>query len=201
MHFARIQQPSRSRGGVALVEFAIVFPIVLLVFAGMIEISRILLLQHSADTAAYEGARSAMVPGATAAEASQASQTLLRAVGLKSFAVTVSPTEIQEDTPLITVRVEIPIQSNAWITPHWFQNSRVVSETTLFCERPPMVQMTGIPQIKALATALKSKRGNSGGSGSGNSNGSGTSTSSGTSSGSTDPNVSTSSSGAVSASN
>ncbi len=146
---------AKNRPGVAIVEFAIAFPIVLLIFAGMIEISRVLLLQHSADTAAYEGARSAMVPGATSDEASKAAQLLLSAAGLKSSSITVTPTVITEDTPLITVRIEVPIAQNAWISPQWFRNSFVVSEITLFCERPPMIQLTGVPAMKAMSTKLK----------------------------------------------
>ena len=149
--------PMKKRRGAALVEFAIVFPLVLLIFAGMIEISRVLLLQHSADTASYEGARSAMVPGATVGEATQAARDLLLAAGLKSATVTVTPLVITEATPLITVRVEIPISPNAWISPSWFKESKVVSETTLFSERPPMIQLTGVPQMQAMAKTKKAK--------------------------------------------
>ena len=170
----RMPNEKCRRSGVALVEFAVVLPIVLLIFTAMIEISRVLLLQHSADTAAYEGARSAMVPGATSQEASAAAQKLLQAAGLKSAAISVTPALITEETPLITVRVEIPVAQNAWISPKWFQGSNVVSETTLFCERPPMVQLTGVPQMSGMAKALKASKGNSGS----GSSGSGSSTSS-----------------------
>jgi hypothetical protein len=155
------QTPMRIRQGAALVEFAIVFPLVLLIFAGMIEISRVLLLQHSADTAAYEGARSAMVPGASADDATQAATDLLQAAGLKSSTITVTPSVVTETTPLITVRVEIPISPNAWISPTWFKEAKVVSETTLFCERPSMIQLTGVPQLQALGKAKKAKTGKS----------------------------------------
>ena len=148
---------AESRTGAAIVEFAIVLPIVLLIFAGMIEISRVLLLQHSADTAAYEGARSGMVPGATSDEASNAAQLLLLAAGLQSTSITVTPVVITEDTPIITVRVEVPIAPHAWISPQWFKNSRVVSEISLFCERPPMIQLTGIPAINAARARLQGK--------------------------------------------
>ena len=147
-----------GRRGAAIVEFAIVLPITLLIFAGMIEISRVLLLQHSADTAAYEGARSGMVPGATSDEASIAARSLLAAAGLKSFTITVTPTLITENTPLITVRVEVPIAPNAWISPQWFMNSSVVSEITLFCERPPMIQLTGVPVMKSKSTKVKGSK-------------------------------------------
>ena len=146
------------RRGVAIVEFAIALPIVLLIFVGMIEISRILLLQHTADTAAYEGARSGMVPGATSDEASKAAQLLLAAAGLKSSSITVTPTLIIENTPLITVRVEIPIAPNAWISPKWFADSFVASEITLFCERPPMIQLTGVPTMKSKSSKIKGNK-------------------------------------------
>ena len=172
MRARHYQLPVKSRRGAALVEFAVVFPMILLIFAGMIEISRILLLQHSADTAAYEGARSAMVPGATADEASQAARALLVAAGLKSSTITVTPLVVTESTPLITVRVEIPISQNAWISPTWFKKSKVTSETTLFCERPPMVQLTGIPQMQAMSAKAKKAKGSSGGSSGSSSGGS-----------------------------
>ncbi len=153
---------NKNRRGAALVEFAVVLPIVLLIFAGMIEISRVLLLQHSADTASYEGARNAMVPGASADEATQAARTLLQAAGLKSATITVTPQVVTEATPLITVRVEVPIAPNAWISPSWFKESKVVSETTLFCERPPMIQLTGVPQMQAMSAQAKKTKGKGG---------------------------------------
>ena len=60
------------RKGAVLVEFAFVLPVILFSFAAMFEISRVLLLQHTADTDAYKGARIAMLPGATAADATDA---------------------------------------------------------------------------------------------------------------------------------
>ncbi len=90
---------------------ALVLPIILLTFASIIEVSRVLLLQHTADTAAYEGARGGMVPGATATDAANASQALLDAAGLRSTEVVVSPTTITDETSLITVQVSIPVSN------------------------------------------------------------------------------------------
>jgi Flp pilus assembly protein TadG len=149
---------AKRRTGAAIVEHAIVLPVVLLVFAGMIEISRVLLLQHSADTAAYEGARCAMVPGATSNEAHQAASHLVNAAGLKSVKISVSPATITEETSLITVRVEVPIAENAWIFQQWFRSNSVVSETTLICERPPVIQLTGLPEINAKSNQMKGKQ-------------------------------------------
>ena len=48
-------------------------------------------LRHTADNAAYEAARYAMVPGATAAEAKAKANALLKIIGTRNAVVTVSP--------------------------------------------------------------------------------------------------------------
>lgn len=151
--------PHSTRSGAAIVEFAIVLPIVLFCFATMIEISRIMLLQHSADTAAYEGARCAMVPGATSEEAIGSADRLLKSAGLKNCKIKVAPEVIEEDTELILVQVEVPVSSNAWITPFWFMPNSIVSQVALVCERPAAVKLTAIPKLIAIDNALKNGAG------------------------------------------
>jgi len=51
----------QHRRGATLVEFAMVIPVVLLVLFGMIEISRLLMVQHALSNAAQRGARQAML--------------------------------------------------------------------------------------------------------------------------------------------
>ena len=140
-----------SRTGAVLVEFAVVLPIIMLCFASMIEFSRVLMLQHTADTAAYEAARAAMVPGATAQDAKDSGNRLLTSNRLKTTTITVEPPVIVETTSVISVRVDIPVANNSWLPPFWFTGSTVSSEVSLICERPPMVQLTGLPAIKAKA--------------------------------------------------
>ncbi len=70
------------RRGAAIVEFSLVMPIILLFFTTMIELSRVLMLQHTADTAAYEAARSAMVPGGKAQDAHNAANSLCEQIDL-----------------------------------------------------------------------------------------------------------------------
>jgi Flp pilus assembly protein TadG len=154
-----ISPRNRTRAGATLVEFAVVLPVVMLFFAAMVETSRALLLRHTADTAAYEGARSGMVPGATTEQARQAAQALLDAAGLRRTSVSVTPEELTEESSLITVHVEVPVTSNSWIAPVWFTRGSVVSEVTLFCERPPLVQLTAVPAIKAKKTKAKTTTG------------------------------------------
>ncbi len=72
-----------KRKGAVVVEFAVVLPVFALVFGGTIEISRALLVQHTIDTAAYEGARAAAVPGATSNDAVRTAKELLQTAQLK----------------------------------------------------------------------------------------------------------------------
>ena len=157
MKMPRDQRRCCTRTGAALVELAVVLPIVLIIAGGLLEVSRLLLLHHTADTAAYEGARAAMVPGATADEAIEVVEKLLTEAGCSWTSITVDPEVITEKTPLITVSVEMPLNKNSWISSHGFVDMTVRSEVTLFCERPPTTRLTGIPSLKAKAKKLKGK--------------------------------------------
>ncbi len=140
-----------KRKGATVVEFAIVLPIVFLLFGVTIEISRMLLLQQTADTAAYEGARHAMVPGATTAEGIEETKRLLSQAKISNAQIIFEPETITEDTAAVSVHVKIPMADNNWFFSQFGDSYNITSDVTLLCERVPMVQLTGIPQIKAKA--------------------------------------------------
>lgn len=140
-----------KREGAALVEFSIVLPILFLLFAAMLEIGRMLLLQQTADTAAYEGARHAMVPGATAEEAVEAARILLKQSRIVNAKVVIDPAELDEKTAAISVHVAIPLNKNCWFFKTWSSNKNVTSDVTLIAERVPFVQLTGIDEIHKKA--------------------------------------------------
>ena len=142
------------RRGAVLVEFAMVLPLIVIIAFAMIEISRLMLLQHTADTAAYEGARHAIVPGATPGEAVKAAKELIDANGLRDVIIAVTPDVIVEETPLVTVRVEVPVSQNSWIAFFSFVTHSVSSEVTLYCERPAIVRLSGRPEVKVKKNQL-----------------------------------------------
>ncbi len=150
----KVQHKPTDRDGAVLVEFSIVLPVALLLFLGFLEMSRVLLLQHSIDTAAYEGARHAMVPGAKTSEAIEAASELCKKAGLKEYKIEVEPEVLSDLTPFITVRVSLPADKNAVGGNLYFNKKRLVSSVTLMCERPPMVQLTGIPILQEIVDEL-----------------------------------------------
>lgn len=132
-----------------MVEFALVLPIILGFFLFVVEIGRVMMLQHTADTAAYEAARSSMVPGATTDEGTAVAQELIDEAQLSDVAILFDPPTLTDDTALVSVRVDIPMATNSWIMPQlFFGDTTVTSEVTLVCERSPIVRLSAMPELK-----------------------------------------------------
>lgn len=140
--------PQQHRSGAVLVELALTLPILFLLMAALIELSRVMLIKNTADTAAYEGARAGIVVGASPQTCEDAAASLLQATRMKSWCIDVEPEVFDENTPKVTVSVTLPVAANSWISPFFFKQMDVTSTVTLVCERPSSVQLTGIPKVK-----------------------------------------------------
>lgn len=110
----RLTNRQRSRRGASAVEFAFCAPILFLVVMAIIEFSRIYQLQQTARQAAYETARAAISPGATASNAQTQGQNLLRAIGVSNGTVALSPSTISATTMSVTATVTVNPLSNSW---------------------------------------------------------------------------------------
>ncbi len=118
-----------------MVEFAIVAPVFFLLLFGSFEFSRLNVIRHTADNAAYEAARIAMVPGATAAEAITEANRILDIVGTRGATVTVNPATLGLNTNQITVTIDVPMGQNGWITPRFTGSLNMRAVATLKAER------------------------------------------------------------------
>lgn len=119
-----------------MVEFAIVAPIFFLFLLAAFEFGWMNVLRHTADNAAYEAARAAMVPGATAADATAKANSILNIVRAKNVKVTVTPSVITTLTKSVTVDVDVPLSSNALVLPRFTSKTVLHAESTLRTERP-----------------------------------------------------------------
>ena len=126
---------SHRRSGAVLVEFALVAPIFFILILGGFEFARLNILRNTANNAAYEGARVAMVPGGTAQDAIDEANRILNAVGTRSANVTTDPLTLDDNTLQFTVIIEIPFAANAWMTPIFCGNSTIRTTSTLQTER------------------------------------------------------------------
>ncbi len=126
----RIQRRIRRRGS-ATVEFAITFPLMLAFFGFFWEFARAEMIRQTTATAAYEGARQAIVEGGSATDARQAAQALLDAVAIRDARITVTPDVITSDTSSVRVSISVPLASNAWVTPFFIKDLNINASMTL----------------------------------------------------------------------
>ena len=76
------QRPETNRRGAVTVEFAMVFPLILLMFFGSIEMASLHYARHTMGYAAYEASRKAAIPGSSTAVGQAAGLHQLNLVGL-----------------------------------------------------------------------------------------------------------------------
>jgi Flp pilus assembly protein TadG len=138
MNIAQLQRRhlQRERRGVAVVEFALTAPIFFLFVLAAFEFGWMNVLRHTADNAAYEAARAAMVPGATAADATAKANSILGAVRTRNAKVTITPSVITPSTTEVTVDVDVPMGSNSLVLPRFTSQATLHSESTPRTERP-----------------------------------------------------------------
>ena len=123
------------RIGAVAVEFAITAPIFFLFLLAAFEFGWLNVMRHTADNAAYEAARTAIVPGATAAEATAKANSILNVVGARGATINITPSSITNSTTSVTVAVDLPMSSNGLITPRFTGKTTLHSESTLKTER------------------------------------------------------------------
>src|SRR5688572_11703348 len=125
-----------TRHGATAVEFALTAPIFFLFLLAAFEFGWLNVVRHTADNAAYEAARTAIVPGASAADARKKANNMLRIVGTRGANVTVRPSVLTPETDEVTVAIDVPLDRNGLIVARFTRGKTLHSETTLRTERP-----------------------------------------------------------------
>lgn len=133
------QSCRRNRRGAAVVEFAIVAPVFILLVLGMIEIGRGVMVQQIITNAAREGARWAVLDGATSSSVQSQVRNYLQQASLSSAQA--SAATINVDIPTnkygnpATVTVSIPYAQVSWVPLPRFLNGKTLSAaSTMRCE-------------------------------------------------------------------
>jgi Flp pilus assembly protein TadG len=121
--------PSRSteRRGAVTVEFALVVPIILLLFFGALDLASMNFARHTIGFAAYEGARRAAIPGNTATHATTEAMRQMGLVGLGTGAV-ISVTQTNTE---VTVSIQVPSSGFSWSPLGYFANYSIRETCTL----------------------------------------------------------------------
>lgn len=118
------QPKLHRRTGTVAVEFALVAPVIFLLFLSAIEIANLNFVRHTAGNAAYEGARNAIIAGGTADDASQEALRLLNLMGVGNGATV----DVTLTTTSVSVSVMIPMNQNSWGISR-FTNGTIVTQS------------------------------------------------------------------------
>jgi len=93
--------------GTAVIEAAIIFPLLLLLTLGVIEYGWLFLKAQQITNTARQAARIAVRPDATDAEILTAVENMMNSAGLPTYNVTITSDEIPDRRPAITVQIEV----------------------------------------------------------------------------------------------
>lgn len=120
-----------QRNGAAMVEFAIIAPLLFFLFFASMEFCRVAMIRHTADNAVYEGCRVGILPGATNAEVQAETQLILNSLALTNAGISVTPAVIDKDSDEVTVRVVVPLDDNSFVPNQFVAGRSVTRELTL----------------------------------------------------------------------
>lgn len=122
----------QRRKGAAVVEMAIVTPLLLIFAFGTLEATTAIHLQQSLEIAAYEGARVALLPDTDAGNVEAACNQLLDSRKIKSAVVSVTPSNYQNEPygTNIEVTVTAALSQNS-IVPLLVLRSRSLTATVV----------------------------------------------------------------------
>lgn len=99
----------KQRRGAVMVEMAITSGLVFFFFFAALEFCRVSMIRHTVENALYESARHGIVPGATSTEMQSTANRVLSRIGISGATIDVSPTNIQNSTPEVSVRIRLPL--------------------------------------------------------------------------------------------
>ena len=124
---------ARRRVGATLVEFAIVAPVLLLLIFGMIEYGRLAMVQQVLTNASREGARAAVLDGATTASVTSVVQSCLATGRVTGGNVTITPNPISSAKfgDPITVRVQVTFDQVSWLPAPMYLSGKVLTGATV----------------------------------------------------------------------
>lgn len=125
----------RNRRAAAAVEFAIVAPVFFLLIFGMIEYGRMVMVQQVITNASREGARVAVLDGATVAEINTTVNDFLTSASINAASTTVTvapnpPSNAEFGDP-ITVTVSVPFGQVSWLPSPMYLGETTLTATTV----------------------------------------------------------------------
>ena len=123
----------RKRRGAAVVEFAVVAPVFFLLVFGMIEYGRMVMVQQIITNASREGARQAVLDGATNSEVTNAVNEFLEMSSIQGADVETIPANIStaEYGEAVTVSVTVDFNEVSWLPSPMYLGGQQIKASTV----------------------------------------------------------------------
>jgi Flp pilus assembly protein TadG len=125
----------RRRRGAAIVEFALIAPILFLLIMGSIEFGRAAMAKDLLANAARAGARTGALPGKSNGDIESQANTSLSDSGVSGATVAITVNGATTDAAaamqgdIVQVTVTVPYKSVSWLPSPWFLGNTTLSET------------------------------------------------------------------------
>jgi Flp pilus assembly protein TadG len=146
---SRADYQGDTRRGAAAVELALVVPFLAILFLGMTEMSRMLIVKVALNNAARKGCQTGILTGKTNQDITADTIDVMRTRGFSSTqfnppsvgSVTITVTDPGGTSvsdalsatagSKVTVKVAVPVSSTAWITSYFLSSTTSQSETVV----------------------------------------------------------------------
>lgn len=106
-HIRRKAIAANRRRGAALIEFALAFPVVLLVVFATVDTCNYIYLQQAIKVMAYEGARVSTIPGATQADVIQQIEGMAAERSVNNLQINIEPSGFENASLGTFISVEV----------------------------------------------------------------------------------------------
>ena len=113
----RVKRLLYGRSGAAVVEFAVVLPIIVLLFMGTLEVGRAVMVRHVLEETARAGCRVAVFENGTKQDVLDIVATAMSNANIKNYTVTIDPDPPENLTAFqaVTVTVSVPYSEVSWL--------------------------------------------------------------------------------------
>lgn len=131
-----VQRRSTDRRGVAAAEFAVCLPVLILLLLGMIETCSMIFLKQALACAAYEGAHTAVLADATAADVRTVADGILADRRVRGGTVEVIPNNLPglAAGEFFEIRVSAPTDRNSILPGRFFRGQTLRSSAVFMKE-------------------------------------------------------------------
>jgi Flp pilus assembly protein TadG len=122
-----------NRTGIAIVEFAVCIPVILVIVFGMIEMANLIFTRQALKAASYEAALAVTNINGTQTNATAKANTVLTAYGINGATVSYSPTVTAATASgtNVTVTISAPRSSNSVSPSFFFTNTNITCATVM----------------------------------------------------------------------